>query len=123
MLYQPIDGEGRHMTYLNRSMKSHAEILRYIERFKAAHDTGRIAIRMENYIDDTQVFHVAAYYEFTLGGIAYREILRRLTCKWNNEDEVTRWTLEFGEGKTFGKERMFRFSSRNDGDLNELKLR
>jgi hypothetical protein len=118
-----FDPAGRHLVTLMPSLKSEAEIKRYADDFVASYADDLNAIKMSKYIDNTSVFKCGYYYQFTVDGVNYDERLRRLEASWEPKSGGITYELEFGEGKTFGKEKLFNAAKRNDGDINELKLR
>ena len=118
-----FDPAGARVVKLMPSLKSEAEIKRYADDFLAAYADDLNAIKMSKYIDSTSVFKCGYYYQFTIDGVNYDEQLRRLEASWEPKDNGISYTLEFGAGRTFGKEKLFNAAKRNDADINELKLR
>lgn len=118
-----FDPDGKRMVVMQPGMTSQDEIRRYILMFMDKYAADLNAIRMANYIDNTTAFKAGYYYQFTLDSVNYDEILRRAEASWDNKSKAIRWTLEFGKGRTFGRERLFRAGHRNDAAINELRLR
>jgi hypothetical protein len=118
-----IDTEGSDKVEVITSMKSLAELIRYVEAFSDKYESDKVAIRMEKYIDNDNIYHPGYTYTFTLDGTNYSELLRRAACTWDSKKNCCEWTLEFGKGQTFGREMLFRSGKRNNASINELKLK
>ena len=117
-----IDTEGFDKVKVMPSLRSLPQINGFIDDFLDKYESTKYAIRFINYIDNETVFHPGYHYTFTLDGVAYDEMLRRAECKYDTEKNCCTWTLEFGKGRTFGKELLLGAGNRNDADIKQLKI-
>ena len=118
----PVDTEGREVVIVNTSMKTNAELNKFIAEYVANYTSDKTSIKIEDFIDNENVYHPGFYYTFIIDVTEYTMLLRSATAKWSNGDNACRWTLNFGDGK-FDREFTFRASSRNDADIKSLMLK
>lgn len=118
-----FDPDGRHVVEVKSNLLTESEVRSYINTFMESYEEDLNAIRVSEYIENDDEMKVGYHYQFTIDGVSYDEILRRAECSWKNKEKAINWTLDFGKGKTFGKEKNFRSSTKNDASINELKLK
>ena len=118
-----FDPEGSRKVINMAGIRSDVEMKRFCESLYDAYVADLNAIQMSDYKDNEAQFKVGYYYQFTLDGVAYDEMLRRIDAKWDNISDCITWKFDFGKGKTFGRERLFNLGNRNDAAINELRLK